>query len=352
MALSCCKTPPQGGIAVKTEWLREFIVLARTRNYSRAAVELNVSQPALSKHIQQLESELKFHLFDRTTQYVRVSRAGQAFFKEAVRLLSDLDETVEAIQRAIKEERVAPHHLVTVESNRMSIVIRALIDRATLLCLDEHPDLHIRFRSDVLMVDDMLTRDAVGLLERHEADVAVAHVARHSPMRELCNVRELIREPLCAIVSSNDPLAGRESLRFLDIAGYTFLDFDIHPGCTESVFEAYKNALGETPRKRKFNHLVSLSEMPLVLRDIAPSQVYVVAQSVVQAENLPGQLSDSCWVAPLSDPEAFVWACALSRHDNGPDQEAIDHYLDALEHAAAELNERYGSGSEGMGKSI
>ena len=45
---------------VRIDALKEFIVLARTLNFSKAAVELGLTQPALSKHILALEERLGF----------------------------------------------------------------------------------------------------------------------------------------------------------------------------------------------------------------------------------------------------------------------------------------------------
>ena len=50
--------------------------LARVRNFSQVAEELKISQPALSKQILQLESELGVKLFDRNTNPLTLTPAG------------------------------------------------------------------------------------------------------------------------------------------------------------------------------------------------------------------------------------------------------------------------------------
>ena len=57
--------------------LRMFLTLSDTLNFSKAAEQLFISQPALTKAIQDLEEELGLTLFERTTRSVRLTEAGQ-----------------------------------------------------------------------------------------------------------------------------------------------------------------------------------------------------------------------------------------------------------------------------------
>lgn len=57
-----------------------FISVANNNSFSRAAIELNWSQPAISKAIKDLETELNAKLFDRTTRSVRLTKNGKYFY--------------------------------------------------------------------------------------------------------------------------------------------------------------------------------------------------------------------------------------------------------------------------------
>ena len=72
--------------------LRSFVTLAQTRHFTRAAAELHVAQPALSKHIRSLEDGLGVRLFDRTRRVVRLSRAGEQLLEPARRVLAAVDD--------------------------------------------------------------------------------------------------------------------------------------------------------------------------------------------------------------------------------------------------------------------
>src|ERR1043165_5766028 len=76
--------------------LRYFVGVAEEENVSRAALKLHVSQPALSRHIRDLEEELGFLLLDRGAKSVRLTDAGRAFLSEARAVLQRAEDAVKA----------------------------------------------------------------------------------------------------------------------------------------------------------------------------------------------------------------------------------------------------------------
>ncbi len=71
---------------MNTRQLQYAITLAKVRNFSQVADMLNISQPALSKQIINLESELGIRLFDRSTTPLSLTAAGEYFIREAEEL--------------------------------------------------------------------------------------------------------------------------------------------------------------------------------------------------------------------------------------------------------------------------
>ncbi len=76
-----------------TKWLEDFIAVAETHSFSRAAELRNVTQPAFSRRIQSLEAWLGVALIDRTTYPTRLTEAGETFRAEALDMLAHLSET-------------------------------------------------------------------------------------------------------------------------------------------------------------------------------------------------------------------------------------------------------------------
>lgn len=69
------------------EQLQSFLTLSQTLNYTKAAENLYITQPTLSRHIKHLETELGCRLFDRSTKQVSLSDKGQSFLKYATNIL-------------------------------------------------------------------------------------------------------------------------------------------------------------------------------------------------------------------------------------------------------------------------
>lgn len=70
--------------------LKYVIVLAEQGSFSRAAEELNISQPSLSQYVRKIEQELDIELFDRSGSVIRLTDAGRAYI-EAGRKIIDIE---------------------------------------------------------------------------------------------------------------------------------------------------------------------------------------------------------------------------------------------------------------------
>jgi acetyl esterase/lipase len=89
---------PRAGDAVELRHLRAFVAVAEELNFGRAAAQLYVSQPALSRQIRALEDLVGCQLLRRSTHRVELTLAGEALLERARRVLGDVDEAVTAVQ--------------------------------------------------------------------------------------------------------------------------------------------------------------------------------------------------------------------------------------------------------------
>lgn len=71
--------------------LQYFIVVAEEENFHRAAERLNIAQSALSRRIQDLETDLGVKLFDRTGRSIRLNAAGRLLLENARRIATDIE---------------------------------------------------------------------------------------------------------------------------------------------------------------------------------------------------------------------------------------------------------------------
>ena len=88
---------------MEIDYLREFLVLAETRNYWEASERLYIGQSTLSKHIHHMEEELGISLFKRTTRHVELTAYGEKLIPYA-RSITDIRLAFLEQVRALKEE--------------------------------------------------------------------------------------------------------------------------------------------------------------------------------------------------------------------------------------------------------
>lgn len=85
--------------------LQYALMLAKTRNFSQAAQNLNMSQPAFSKHIIGLENEIGVRLFDRGTNPLSLTPAGEFFVEKAQKMVFEEDILLKTMEKYKSGER-------------------------------------------------------------------------------------------------------------------------------------------------------------------------------------------------------------------------------------------------------
>ncbi len=122
------------------------IVLSETKNFSTAAEKLNISQPALSKQIIALENELGVRLFDRSTNPLTLTPAGEFFVQRAHKLIFDEETLLKTMEKYKSGER--GKLIIGAVPFRSSYMMPALIKKVK----DRFPHLQVELRECGLSV--------------------------------------------------------------------------------------------------------------------------------------------------------------------------------------------------------
>jgi DNA-binding transcriptional LysR family regulator len=177
--------------------VRYFTVVAEHRHFGRAAEELRVAQPSLSRQIRGLEQRLGARLLDRTPQGSRLTEAGEVFLPLAKALLRSAAEAEARTKAAAQPTRITIGYMGNLF---VTSAVRELRNR--------HPDADVR----VLHLDWNEPREA--LLE-HRVDAAVT---RMPVTTDRLDVTVLYDEPRAVLVPLDHRLAGKEYVTLDDIA--------------------------------------------------------------------------------------------------------------------------------------
>ncbi|MER7048877.1 LysR family transcriptional regulator [Streptomyces jumonjinensis] len=184
--------------------LRYFQTVARYEHMSRAAEELRVAQPSLSRTIARLEAELGSPLFSRQGRRIRLNQYGAMFLRHVDRALSELDDG----RRAVREARDTGLGRVGVASETLLTVTHLLGSfRAA------HPRADVRlFQSTA---EEMERR-----LRSREVDFCVASQPLNGANLDSI---ELAREEVLLAVPPGHRLDGRESVTIPELADEPFV---------------------------------------------------------------------------------------------------------------------------------
>lgn len=72
--------------------LKYFVCVAKQQSFSKAAEELLISQPSVSRAIQQLEHEFDLHLFERHGKHIKSTKAGEVLYEKLMTVIAILDD--------------------------------------------------------------------------------------------------------------------------------------------------------------------------------------------------------------------------------------------------------------------
>jgi DNA-binding transcriptional LysR family regulator len=184
--------------------LRYFVAVAQAENVSRAALKLHVSQPGISRQIQDLEAEIGFQLLERSAKAVRLTAAGKVFLNEAKSVLQHADEAVKKA-RAVAQGSSGEIHVGYAPS--LTVQILPPILRAF---QGQFP--HVRVTLHDLSSEEMLAQ----LVEK-KLHLALTTLPPGKMLRRISFV-ELARYALCVAMSPLHPLAKSRTLTLLRVA--------------------------------------------------------------------------------------------------------------------------------------
>ncbi len=185
--------------------LKAFVQVADQGSFSDAAVQLHLTQPAVSKRVAALESRLRAKLFDRIGRRVVVTEAGRTLLPRARRILAELRASERAI-RNLSGEISGPliigtsHH---VGLHRLPPLLKAFVAA--------HPavELDIRFLDSEVIL---------GEVEHGELELGIATLPPEPPPGIDCT--RLWTDQLVVAAHPQHPLAARDTVSVTQLAAH------------------------------------------------------------------------------------------------------------------------------------
>jgi DNA-binding transcriptional LysR family regulator len=208
---------------MEMQQVRYFVALAGTLNFTRAAEQCNVSQPALTRAIQQLEHELGGPLFHR--------ERGNTHLSELGRMMLPYLQTVEESCRAARDQARAVKKLeqATLTIGTMCTIGPQLVSDLLVRFQAQHPGIEVR-------VIDTGAPQMIEMLEKGELEVAIVGVPDELP--DTLHQLPIFEERFVILLPPNHRLVASNPIRAAEL--------DQEPYVSRSnceVFEPVRNEL-------------------------------------------------------------------------------------------------------------
>jgi DNA-binding transcriptional LysR family regulator len=203
--------------------LKSFVVVAEEQSIGRAALRLHISQPPLTRQIQQLEEDLGAQLLLRTARGVELTEAGATFLAEARNILALTEQATERTHKA------GLGQLGRIDVGIFGSGIFGIIPKMLLAYRQAYPDVNIVMHS-------MNKGEQVAALRQHRLNVGFNRLLQDAPDIE----SELIlMEDLYLAVNRNHPLSRERQVAWRDLTGHPLVLFPsgTRPSFIDRVFD-------------------------------------------------------------------------------------------------------------------
>lgn len=222
-----------------------FSAVARTGSFAEAALQLHLSQPALSVAIKKLEQSLGGKLLTRTTRVVSLTPEGKAFYPVVRRLLSDWEQSLQDVRNHFELRRGK------LEIAAMPTYTTNLLPRVLAIFHGQHPNINVT-------VHDVIAENVVDMVREGRCELGVTFDPGEAPDLEF---EPLFHDRFIAILPKEHPLLKKTQLRWADLLSYPHLSLQRPAGTRAHIDKALaQKGLALTPVFES-HQLVSIGRM-------------------------------------------------------------------------------------------
>lgn len=311
---------------LKTRQLWLLLHLDEHRSVLRAAEATNMTQPAASKLLAEMESMLGVRLFDRHARGIEPTWYGAALVRRARVALSEIDRACNEID-ALREGRLGQVSIGTVVNPGTNLVPQAIA-----IVKRDSPDLLVTVDMDysLPLVDRLLS----GQLDLVIGRIMGPHVAADLMFEPLAE------EPHAVIARAGHPLASRGPLTHADLAGYGWI---LPP--PDSVLRERLDAMFAEKALAPPRDVIQTSSLPVITNLLRSTEMLAALPADAIA---PYRQSGQLTVLPIElgvrmESFGIVW------HGSRPLSPAGIRMLDAIRSVATDL---FGNGTSRVARAV
>lgn len=218
--------------------LQDFIVVYQLRNVSDAAVELNLTQSALSKRLRSLQDELGVPLIStRNKRQLVVTESGEVFFRYAQTIMAQY----QLMQRELQDYQELRRGTIRIGS----VPVMAQYGLTSKLSgfMQDYPQINLH-------LDELEGAELLQQLNNHQIDLAILRDVQSQQLNpSQFTTRNLDTDELRVILPADHPLASQSAIAITDLQATDVVTLNPGSGVYERIAALYQQA-GITPNIR------------------------------------------------------------------------------------------------------
>lgn len=206
-----------GGLLMNINHLKYFLAVAKHKSFTKAAKEMHISQPSISKMIKGMEDELGILLFQRDKRQIELTDAGHALHDQANEIISSF----ESLNATISD-------IVNLKKGKIKIGIPPIVGasffpQAIGDFIQNYPDIEI----ELIEVGSKVIEASI---LSDELDVGI--ICSEPSNRDLFEVTALLQDPLMVILYPDHPKANDKGISLQELQDEKLVlfreDFSLH----------------------------------------------------------------------------------------------------------------------------
>lgn len=220
---------------MELRYIRYFVAVAEAGSFRKAAEDLHVAQPALTRQISKLERELGVSLFETGSRRRQLNAAGKLFLEEANSILASVDRGIHRVREAGRKKQITLRIAYTEVASYDPEFARLIAK--------------LRQAGPVSGVEllPMTSWHQLEALKRGRIDAGclwwVSDMDRH------LSVRHMSDHVMMAVLPKNSPLSRKTKLHLRDLDGarLIFVSRSVRSDLYQSVVEGFRAAASPVP---------------------------------------------------------------------------------------------------------
>jgi DNA-binding transcriptional LysR family regulator len=296
------------------QYLRYALEVENTSSITKAAQNLFMSQPNLSKAIKELENEMQISIFKRTARGVEPTKKGVEFLNYAKTIISQIDE-FESLYKPQKNDSFTFHLSVP----RASYITYAFADFFNTLNTEQHLQIYFKETDSLTAIHDVQNRISDLAVIRYQTIYESYFL---STLEDTGLDYQLLWEfPHLIVLSKDHPLASQESISYHELSGYIEIVHGDLQVPSLSFSHIKKNAEMEAPLKRIYiyergSQFDFLQKIPGTFMWVS-----IIPQDILDQHNL---VLKRCDIAKNDNKDLIIYR---KKHLFKPHEKAFIHIL-------------------------